>query len=720
MNISFENQEKARELLSQMTLDEKIGMIHGAGLFRTAGVERLGIPPLRMSDGPMGVRKEFFDDSWNTARDNDDYVTYLPSNSAIAATWNRECAYESGRVLGEEARGRGKDVILAPGINIKRSPLNGRNFEYMSEDPYLTAEQCVPLIQGIQENDVAACVKHFAVNSQETNRLWVDEQVSEQALQEICFPAFHAAVEKGGCLSVMGAYNLVNGVRCCENKYLLDEVLRSDWNYDGVVISDWGGVLNTIESAKTSMDMEMSIYTNFDEYRFAAPLKKAVEDGKVDEKWIDQKVYRVLCLILQLHMMDGKRKSGCYNTPEHRSAALCTARESIVLLKNEDRLLPLSPSAVKKILVVGDNADRVHSNGGGSAEIKALYEVSPLLGLRSLLGGNSEITFVKGYYVPDKSDQTENWQETSLSGGADQRTLPVTEKEAALREKYRVEAAELAAQYDTVIFFGGLNHDYDLEDQDRPDMKLPYGQEEVIDALLTANPNTVIVLCAGSPVDMSAFADRAKAIVWNWYNGMEGGTALAEVLLGKVNPSGRLPETFPKRLEDCSAHSVGTFGKRECAEHTEGIFVGYRHYEKQGIPVQFCFGHGLSYTAFEYSNFLVTETSASGNGNLSYKVSLDVTNIGDHAGKEVVQLYIGPKDEMEDRPVKELKAYEKILLEPMETKRVIFHLDETAFQIYDETEKKFEIRPGCYAVSVGASLEDIRMRGEIKVYEKGR
>lgn len=374
MSRNAEIEKKIKDLVSQMTLDEKIGMIHGDGLFRTKGVERLGIPEVTMSDGPMGVRNEFENAHWIAVGNNDDYVTYLPSNSAIASTWNREIARESGEVLGEEARGRGKDVILAPGINIKRSPLCGRNFEYMSEDPYLTGELAVPLIQGIQTKDTAACVKHFALNNQETERLWVDVEVSERALWEIYLPAFEKAVKKGKTMSVMGAYNRYKGQHCCENKELMTDILRDKWEFDGMSVSDWGAVHDTAAVAAGGLDIEMSVTDNFDEYFMAEPLKKAVESGEIPESLIDEKVQNIIRMLFRLHKMgEGERNPGSYNTQDHREAALGAARESIVLLKNEDKKLPLSRKETKKVLVIGDNGDRIHSNGGGSAEIKALF-----------------------------------------------------------------------------------------------------------------------------------------------------------------------------------------------------------------------------------------------------------------------------------------------------------------------------------------------------------
>ena len=577
------------EILNELTLEEKIGMIHGAGLFRTEGVERLSIPPLYMSDGPMGVRAEFADNEWRNIGTTEDYVTYLPCNSAIASTWNRDLAGKAGEVLGEEARGRGKDVILAPGINIKRSPLCGRNFEYMSEDPRLIEELVVPMIEGIQKNDVAACVKHFATNSQETERLWVDTIVDEETLEEIYFPGFKAAVQKGHTLSLMGAYNLLNGEHCCMSKSLLNEKLRKEWAFDGVVISDWGAVHDTKQAAESGLDIEMDVKYQFNEQYMADPLFKAVQDGEIEESLVDEKVRNILRMMLRLKMIGPEkenRKTGAYNTEEHRRAVLDVARESIILLKNEDQVLPLWAESGCKVAVIGANAAAIHSNGGGSAEIKALYEISPLMGIKKLLGGNVKVSYAPGYVIPDKEEASEiNWQaastgtagdmekESTVSGSApDENTAggstPEKQQKAAA-ESYRKKQQEalaaavaLAKASDIVIFVGGLNHDFDVEGLDRADMKLPYGQDEVIEALLKVAPDMVVCMYAGAPVEMP-WAEKAKAILWSYYAGMEGGTALAEILFGKVNPSGKLAETFIRDASQCPAHTIGTFGKKD-------------------------------------------------------------------------------------------------------------------------------------------------------------
>ena len=624
------NYEKIEEIISELKLEEKVAMVHAAGLFRNGSVERLGIPSLYMSDGPMGVRNEFPNASWVPVGNTDDYVTYLPSISALACTWNRNLAYEEGNILGKEARGRGKDIILAPGINIVRSPLGGRNFEYMSEDPYLTAQLAVPYIKGVQENDVAACVKHFAVNSQETERLNVDVVIDERAVREIYLPAFEAAVKEGNSYSIMSAYNKLWGLHCSHNKWLLRDVLEKEWGYDGVLVSDWSAISDTKLAAEAGMDIEMSVTDNFDEYFFANPLIKAVKEGEIKEELIDEKVRKILKLMYRLNMFSDERKSGEYNSFESRRKTLDIARESVILLKNEENLLPLSKK-VKKVAVIGQNANIRHCEGGGSAEVKSLYEVTPLMGIKMLLGGNCEVAYAKGY--------THDFN-----------------KRKAVNE----EAIELAKNSDVVIFIGGLKHtkedfslfqnalhstkednmvvNIDSEGNDKTDMKLPYNQDEIINSLLEVNPNTIVVITAGSPVDMSSWVDKSKALVNVSYNGMEGGRALAEVLFGDVNPSGKLTVTIPKKLEDSPAHSIGEFPGKAQVRYDEGIFVGYRYFSTYDVEPQFVFGHGLSYAEFRYNDIKVNLTEE--NEKINATVKFKVTNIGEKEGAEVAQVYV--------------------------------------------------------------------------------
>lgn len=731
--------EKKRErdiekLVKKLTLDEKIAMIHGASLFRSGAVERLGIPAIETSDGPMGVRAEFMDDRWIPSGNEDDMVSYLPSNSALASSWNTELARDMGHVLGAEARGRGKDVILAPGINIKRDPLCGRNFEYMSEDPALTRALAVPFIQGVQENDVAACVKHFAANVQETDRQMVDEQIDDRTLYELYLPAFKAAVQEAGAYSIMGAYNKINGTHCCENKRLLDEILRKEWSFDGAVISDWGGVHKTKETAECSMDLEMSVFPDFDEYKLANPLKELIEKGEVSVDAVDAKVRNLLRLMYRLKMIGPKkdsRKSGSYNTSAHREMVLKTAQESMILLKNEKHVLPLDAKKIKKLVVIGANAAKVHSNGGGSAEIKALYEICPLAGLKMYLGGNVDVKYVKGYYVPDELKTEENWQATSLDeaenveigqairtddAGENERhrrgeeeRLAKMEKDKAVihrnNEKLFEQAIEAAKDADAVIFVGGMNHVVECEGYDRSDMKLPYEQDILIEELLKVRKDTILTFVGGSPVEMP-WRDQARVILWSYYAGMETGNAFAQIIFGEVNPSGKLAETFPAKYEDCVTAKNGQFGKWGKITLAEGLYCGYRYYDRQRIAPAFCFGHGLSYTNFEYGGLVLKAEKGK-----NVKLTFSVKNTGKCAGAETAQVYIAPIASQTDRPDKELKAFVKVKLDAGRTKKVSLILKQEDFAYFDEHLHKFIADAGDYEILVGASCEDIRLRG---------
>lgn len=747
------NESEIEKIVKELTLEEKITMIHGGGLFRTNGVERLSIPPIFMSDGPMGVRKEFRNDEWKSAGETDDYVTYLPSNTALASTWNRELARSAGHVLGIEARGRGKDVILAPGINIQRSPLCGRNFEYMSEDPKLIEEMVVPLIEGIQDNtDVAACVKHFAANAQETERLWVDTHVSERALREIYYPGFKAAVQKAGSYTLMGAYNMLEGEHCCQSKHLLNGVLRGEWEYDGTVISDWGGVHDTKASAESGLDIEMSVTNNFDAYFMADPLLELVKKGEIAEELIDTKVSNILRLMFRLNMLGEekeKRCSGTYNLPGHREVVLETAREAIVLLKNEEDRLPLKKD-IKKLAVIGQNAMLIHSSGGGSAEIKALYEISPLMGLKKTLGGNVEISYAKGYYIPHKFTDRDlrdiNWQETSLNTPAELKVIEkmlkakeegdlseegiFSDEIAAKQQKYLNEAISLAKESDEVIFIGGLDHEYDIEGRDRTSMDLPYDQDVLIERLLEVNPNTIIVIMAGAPVTMN-FSQKAKAIVWYSYAGMEGGTALAEVLTGAINPSGKLPMTMPKKLEDAPAHKFGEFAEKKDVTFKEDIYVGYRYFESFHVEPMFCFGHGLSYSRFEYGEpeFEIEEevgidisdkifTAEDKISPFEVRVNVSVKNNSAIDGAETVQVYVSDLEASMERPALELKGFQKVYLKAGEERQVYIRLSHEAFGFYKIEKKCFEAEVGAYEIFIGASVRDLRHSAIIEL-EKG-
>ncbi|ADL49824.1 beta-glucosidase family protein [Clostridium cellulovorans] len=678
---------KIKELIEMMTLEEKVAMIHGNGLFKTGGVPRLGIPPLIMSDGPMGVRRDFYDDNWIAINNTDDFVTYLPSNTALAATWNINLAYKAGQVLGNEARGRGKDVILAPGVNILRSPVCGRNYEYISEDPYLTARMAVAIIKGIQENDVAACVKHFAVNNQETNRLKIDVDVDDRALREIYFPAFDAAINEADPYTLMGAYNKLRGIHASHSDYLLNRVLKGEWNYGGVVISDWGAVHDTYEAVYNGLDIEMNVTTNFTEYFMADPLIKEVNEGKIEEKSLDDKISRILKLMFKLKMFDDNRYDGEYNTLEHKQRVLEIARESITLLKNEGKLLPLDRKKIKRLVVIGENGDRIHSPGGDSAAIKALYEVTPLSGIRMKFGGNTKIEYFKGYSSEEKDN-----------------------------DKILFDEAVIAAKgADAVVFVGGINHDFDTEGFDKPDLVLPYGQDDLIKELLKVNKNTVVVMICGTPVEMSQWLDMAPAVIHSSYAGMEGGTALAEVLLGNVNPSGKLPVTFPKTLMDSPAHKIGEFPGEQTVHYKEGLYVGYRYFDTYKVEPLFCFGHGLSYTTFEYSDMEVSKEEK--DNDIKVIATFKVKNTGTVAGAEVIQGYVRDTESQLERPEKELKAFAKVFLQPQEIKSVELEFDKKSFAYYNNEEAIWVCEEGNFELLIAASSQDIRLKDNVSIYK---
>lgn len=698
------------ELVSKMTLEEKVSMLHGNGFFKSSGVERLGIPTVWYSDGPMGVRNDFKNAEWFPAGTDDDYVTYLPSNSALASTWNTELAYETGKVLGEEARGRGKDMILAPGINIKRDPRCGRNFEYMSEDPRLVERICVPVIKGIQENDVSACVKHYAVNNQETDRLAVDTEVDERTLREIYLPGFKAACLEAGSYSIMGAYNKFRGTQCCENQTLLNQILRDEWKYDGFVVSDWGGVHSTVGTVESGLDCEMGVTPDFDDYFLANPLLEALKNGEVKEEDINTKVKNILRFMFRTNMLGenkDNRKKGAYNTNAHREAAFNVAKESFVLLKNDTKVLPLNEKKIKKIAVIGANADIMHCHGGGSAEIKALYEISPLMGLKMELGGNVEYKYATGYHVPMKAmNATENWQASSTEENAELQYPYVLHTKPGQYDEINKglfeEAVEIAKDADAVIFVGGLDHNYDIEGMDREDITLPYDQDLLIEKLLDARPDTVVVIHAGAPVEMP-WIDKAHTVLFSYYSGIETGTALAKTLLGEINPSAKLAESFPKKLEDTVTYKNGQFGLKGKVVYEEGIFYGYRYYEKENIEVNFPFGHGLSYTEFKYSNFKVEN-----HGQGSFDVKVTIENVGDKCGKEIAQVYVGENKPTVERPVKELKAFTKVELMPGESKEVTLTLNKADFAYYDVEKCDFVTNNGEFTIYIGASSKDIK------------
>ena len=583
-------EKRIEKLIKKMTLEEKVGLLHGNSKFYVAGVERVGIPEWSLSDGPHGVRAEINRHDWAYAGWTNDSASYFPTGTAFAAAWNPELAYRRGEVLGEEARWRKKDVLLGPGVNIIRSPLCGRNFEYMSEDPYMNSVLAVAYIKGLQSRDVACSVKHFAVNNQETNRTTVDVECSERALREIYLPAFKAAVQEGGALTVMAAYNKFRGEFCAENNYLVRKILRNEWGFDGVYVTDWGAAHSTVPSMEAGLDLEMgTLIDKYEDWYYANPLIEAVKSGKVPMSLVDEKVGDVLRVMIKTNVLDPKKRfgPGSMNTKEHQQATYDAAAEAIVLLKNQNNLLPLDFSSIKSLAVIGDNATRKHSNGGLSSEIKAVYEVTPLGALRAKWGDKVDIRFAQGY------EKLSTFVEGSNNGQSSGTFSSKTQESDALLK----EAVEVARTSDVALLVCGLNHDYDTESFDRLNMDIPYGQVELIQEVVKANPRTIVVMIAGSPLNMAAVDICSPAIVWAWFNGMEGGNALVDVLSGKVNPSGKMPFTTPVSLDQSPAHALGNFPGRDLkVNYEEDILVGYRWFDTKGLPVVYPFGYGLSYT----------------------------------------------------------------------------------------------------------------------------
>ena len=728
-------------LLSKMTLEEKVRLSYAQSKFSSPGVARLGVPELYCSDGPHGVRMEICWNSWEHAGWTNDSCTAFPALTCLAATWQPELAYLYGRMIGEEARYRKKNVLLGPGVNLYRTPLNGRNFEYLGEDPYLTSRMCVPYIQGLQSNGVACCVKHYALNEQETFRDHVDVRVSDRALYELYLRPFHAAIVEGGAWSVMGSYNQYLNQHTTHNARLINDILKKEWGFDGAVITDWGAAHNTDEAIFNGLDLEMGSFTDglsteapinsYDDYYLGRAYLEKCRRGEVPDSVVNDKARRMLRLIVRT-AMSGNHGFGSMNSPEHVAAARKIAQEGIVLLKNNG-ILPLDLKDNMKILVVGENATRSLCEGGGSSELKPRDEVSPLRGIKERFGGKCTIEYAKGYV----SGRT-------MYGKVD--VLP-----QSIYDSLRNEAVEKAKTADYVIYVGGLNknHYQDCEGGDRESYQLPFGQDRLITELLAANSNTVLVIVSGNAYDMP-WLDKAQALVQSWYLGSEAGHALADIISGDVCPSGKLPFSFAYKLNDYPAHKMGAVGypgvspdklpqpfggeegkplnsarllkaavngwkgidfcalpgdgtkKNETEIYGEDILLGYRWFDYFKTKVRFPFGFGLSYTTFSYGKPTI-------NGRT---VSVPVRNSGNVAGQEVVQFYVGDDKASVIRPVKELRHFEKVALEPGETKQVSYTIGDDDLKYFDEERHEWVAERGSFTVYVGASAADIR--GKVK------
>ena len=700
-------EDRVQDALRRMTLHEKFKVLHAQSKFTSAGVPRLGIRQLNMDDGPHGVREELAWNSWGTAQWTNDSIVAFPSLTCLAATWNRELSARYGHVLSEEFAFRGKDVLLGPGVNIARTPLNGRAFEYMGEDPLLAGEMVVPYIQAAQRNGVACCLKHFVLNDQETDRFGVNVNVSERALHELYLAPYKRAVEKAHVWAIMASYNYYKGVHCCQNNELLNRVLKHDWKWDGAVISDWGGATDTRQAATGGLDIEMGTFTDgkikeaefgYNDYYLADKFEKLVKEGQIPMAVLNEKVSRVLRLIFRTSM-NRQKAIGSQCSEAHYDACRSIGEEGIVMLKNRKSLLPLDLTKYKRVLVIGENAVRSLTQGGGSSELKTLRDTSPLEALRKL----HTTDYAQGY----ESGRAIYKREEKI--------------EANKKEQLREEALQKAKNADLIIFVGGLNKNYqqDCENSDRQSYDLPFGQNDLIANIIKQKPSNcpIVIVTFGGNAYATPWLPQVDALLHCWYLGSESGTSLANILTGKVNPSGKLPVTFAKRLED---YPYFRFGKRAYPGITgvktepnsagevpnsqvyydEDIFVGYRGFEQNNVQPQFPFGFGLSYTTFKYGNLRR-------NGN---RVSIDVTNIGSRKGKETVQLYVGRADKNSNRPRKELKDFAKIELAPGEQKTVTFDLNDDMFAYFSEQSHQWQRGKGKYNIYLASSSADEQNR----------
>jgi beta-glucosidase len=698
-------EKRVQDALSRMTTHEKIQILHAQSKFTSAGVPRLGIRQLTMDDGPHGVRAELEWNSWSVANWTNDSIVAFPSLTCLAASWNPEISALYGNAVSEEFAFRGKDIMLGPGVNIARTPFNGRNFEYMGEDPYLSGEMVTPYIQNAQKNGVACCLKHFFLNNQEIDRFSVNVNVSERAINEIYLPAFKKAVQRGGVWTIMGSYPFWNGVHCCQNDSLLNGILKRQWGFNGAVVSDWGGTTDTWQAATGGLDIEMGSYTDgktkeseytYSDYYLANPFEKLINEGKIPMSVLNDKAARVLRTIFRTSMNRNKA-IGSQCSEAHYDACRQIGEEGIVLLKNAGNILPLNVAKYKKILVVGENATRSLTQGGGSSELKTLYDISPLDGLKQLYG--DKIDYAQGY----------------ASGRA--MYDHVDDVNPAEQAKLHAEALAKAKGADLIIYVGGLNKNtkQDCENGDRESYDLSFGQNELISDLAKIQKNIVVVTFGGNAY-ATPWIQKVPALVHCWYLGSEGGVSLANVLSGKVNPSGKLPVTFAMKQSDYPCFQYGKEGYpglNKQVYYKEGIFVGYRYFDTKNVKPQFPFGFGLSYTTFKYGKPLLSASAMTNDGKIT--LTTTVTNTGKRAGKEIVQLYIGDEKCSVERPLKELKGFRKVALNPGETKTVTFDITPEDLQFFSEAQHKWVAEPGKFKAYVCASSEDVRGTSEFEL-----
>ena len=706
----LQNEPQIESIIKSMTLEEKINMLHGKNMFSSAGIPRLGIADVEYADGPFGIREEMEPHSWNSANLTTDSATFFPTGSALAATWSTEWAYAYGKGMSREARLRGKDMILGPAINIQRIPTGGRTYEYLSEDPLLSGMLAVAYTRGSQDDGTAVCLKHYALNNQEDYRGFVDVRISDRAMHEIYLRPFEMAVREADAWGVMAAYNKVNGRWCSENEHLLTTVLRQQWGFPGMVISDWGGVHSTVDAVTAGMNVEMP------GSRFMGQaLLDSVKTGKVSEAVIDQRVRENLRVRLTVKPVAKETANSLpVGNPEEMATALEVARRSIVLLKNE-ALLPIDLKRVKRITVIGENAVTKMALGGVGAGVKTRCEITPLEGLQTLLGNSVSITYAPGYKSYNRESRNK-------------RMIPQQPADSQLM----AEAVEAAKKSDLVIFFAGDNREVETEGSDRKSIMLPSGQDELAIALAKANQRLVTVIVSGGPVDISTVNKVSGALLASWFNGSMGGKALAEVLTGKVSPSGKLPMTWPNRLEDVPAYAMGTYPQHIDNNHQGDIFVditrnrsndrsqqlianyaeeslvGYRWYDRKQVPVAYPFGFGLSYAQFVYSNLEVQPTSE------GFDVKFDLANTSSVDAEEVAQVYVSRPSSKIERPVKELKGFQRIALKAGERRTVTIPVRRADLCHWDESSQSWMLESGAMTVLVGGSSDSLPLNKDTK------
>ena len=721
------NDKKINEVIAKMTLEEKVEMLHSKTNMSSAGVERLGIADMNYADGPFGIREEGQPNGFMPAGWTLDSATYFPTGSALAATWSKEMAYLYGTGMGKEARLRGKDVILGPAVNIQRLPVGGRTYEYLSEDPALSALLALEYTKGVQDQGTAVCIKHFAVNNQETNRGSVDAQLDERTLREIYLKPFERAVIEGGAMSVMPAYNKVNGDYCSENEHLLNEILRGEWGFKGFTVSDWGGTHSTMGAMLHGLNVQMT-GSNY----LGQPVIDSIATGALTEALVDEKVKQILRVRYAVEAVPADVANTVMTSqPESQNIALRVAEKSIVLLKNEGQL-PIAKE-VKKIAVIGQNAVLKTQSGGMGAGVKALYEVTPLEGIQKRAGADVQVTYAPGY----KNFPGRRWGPPSATVNP----LEAAAIDEAADPALLAEAVALAKDADLVIFFGGTNKSIETEGSDRQNIDLPTGQNEVVAALFEANPNLVTVLISGGPTDLRQLEPVSPAIVQGWWNGTEGGTALAEVLFGDIAPSGKLPFTFPMQLEDSPAYAMGNFPDpnaggdlftlmyredvmrmsreerqklidampKPVSKYTEGSLVGYRWFDTKNVKPMYAFGHGLSYVDFEYGAIKATAKKN------VVKVTFTLTNKGGMTADEVVQLYVTRPDATVEWPVKELKAFDRITLAAGETKTVTLEIPVKDLRYWNVDKNAWDLEHGKLVLLLGGASDDIRQQAEVTI-----